>query len=133
MSEIVDERYAQSALTGQIIGCAMRVHAALGNGFPEIIYQRALAVEMESEGMSFDEEFAQPVYYRNVCIGSRRVDFLVGGEVLVELKATHELTDLHLAQTINYLKAFKLEVGLLINFGEKSLRYRRLVKSQKQK
>ena len=108
----------------------MRVHSALGSGFPEVIYQRALAVELEVSGVSFTREKEQPVYYREVRIGSRIVDFLIQDALLIELKAASELTDSNFSQIINYLTAFKLEVGLLINFGQKSLQYRRFIKTK---
>ena len=126
---MVDERYAYSALTEKIIGCAMRVHSVLGNGFPEVVYQRSLALEMSSSGLLFQRELDRNVYYRDEVVGTRRVDFLVEDVVLIELKATHELTELHHAQIINYLTAFRLTTGLLINFGEKSLRHRRFIKT----
>lgn len=126
---MVDERYAYSALTERVISCAMRVHTALGNGFPEVIYQRSLALEMTASGLIFQREMDRMVYYWNEVVGTRRIDFLVESAVLIELKATHELTELHHAQLINYLTAFRLEVGLLINFGEKSLRYKRFIKT----
>ncbi len=127
---MVDNKYRFSELTEQVIGCAMRVHTALGNGFPEVIYQRALAVELELSGIQFSREKEHPVYYREVRVGARIVDFLVQDCLLLELKATSELTDNHFSQIINYLTAFKLEVGLLLNFGQKSLQFRRLVKSK---
>ena len=102
----------------------------LGTGFQEVIYQRSLAVEMEREGLLFGREIEMPLFYKEVSVGSRRVDFLVGESVLVELKALHELTPTHYAQIINYLEAYQLEVGLLINFGERSLRFKRFIKSQ---
>ena len=126
---MVDERYVNSALTEKIIGCAMRVHTALGNGFPEVIYQRSLALEMGLSGLAFQREIERTVYYRDEAVGTRRVDFLVEDAVLIELKATHELTGLHHNQLINYLTAFRLTTGLLINFGEKSLRYKRFIKT----
>ncbi len=113
-------------LTHKIIGCAMRVHSALGNGFQEVIYQRALEIEMADSGISFSREYEMPVYYKNQQIGTRRVDFLVEGNISVELKAIINLEDVHLAQAINYLEAYDLEVGLLINFGAKSLDFKRL-------
>lgn len=113
-------------LTHRIIGCAMKVHSTLGNGFQEVIYQRALAIEMELEGLAFDREREMPIFYREQHIGTRRVDFLVEEKILVELKALIELEDVHLAQGKNYLEAFKLETGLLINFGAKSLEFKRL-------
>jgi len=114
-------------ITGAIIGCAMRVHTELGSGFPEVIYQRGLAVELREVGLSFQGEVHLPVFYKNTNIGARRADFLVEGQVLVELKAAAELTDANFAQVVNYLKAYRLEVALLINFGEPSLRHRRLL------
>lgn len=126
------EEYKYKELTGKIIGCAMRVHSFLGNGFQEVIYQRALAIELKEAGIAYERELSVPIYYREhpEPIGTRRVDFLVEGKVLVELKATTQITDVHYAQIINYLTAYKLEVGLLINFGEKSLQFKRFVKSQ---
>ena len=128
---MVDKKYLLSDVTEQVIGCAMRVHSSLGNGFPEIIYQRALALELEASGITFGRETEHPIYSRDVRIGSRIVDFLIQDNLLLELKATSELTDTHFAQIINYLTAFKLEVGLLINFGQKSLQYRRFIKTRK--
>ena len=97
-----------------------------GNGFQEVLYQRALAIEMNLAGLSFSREHEMPVYYREEQIGTRRVDFLVQGVVSVELKATTKLEDVHLAQAINYLEAYNLEIGLLINFGETSLNVKRV-------
>lgn len=118
---MIKEEYKYSALTSRIIGCAMIVHRTLGNGFQEVIYQRALALELKSEGIPFEREFVMPIFYRSQRIGTRRVDFLVDRVVSLELKATTKLDDVHLAQAINYLEACHLEIGLLINFGEKSL------------
>jgi GxxExxY protein len=124
---VVQTAYKYSDLTGKIIGCAMRVHSALGNGFKEVIYQRALQIEMADEGIAFTREQEMPIYYKNQQIGTRRVDFLVEGFVSVELKAITKLEDVHLAQAINYLEAYDLEIGLLINFGSKSLEHKRII------
>ena len=113
-------------LTGKIIGCAMKVHSTLGNGFQEVIYQRALAIEMDRAGLSYAREKEMDIFYRGVDIGTRRVDFLVENEILVELKALTSLEDVHLAQAKNYLEAFNLNIGLLINFGETSLKFKRI-------
>ncbi|WP_187264427.1 GxxExxY protein [Pontibacter beigongshangensis] len=113
-------------LTYKIIGCAMKVHATLGNGFQEVIYQRALAIEMEKAQLGFARELEMPIFYDSIEIGSRRVDFLVESRVLVELKALVKLEDVHLAQGLNYLVAYKLDKGLLLNFGAKSLEVKRL-------
>ena len=104
----------------------MTVHSELGNGFQEVIYQRALQIEMAEAGIEFSREYEMPVYYKERQIGTRRVDFLVEGTVSVELKAIIQLQDVHLAQAINYLEVYDLEVGLLINFGAKSLQFKRL-------
>ncbi len=124
---MIKEAYKYSEITGKVIGCAMKVHSALGNGFQEVIYQRALEIEMTDQGLSFSREHEMPIYYKQQQIGTRRVDFLVEGVVSVELKAIAILEDVHLAQAINYLEAYDLEVGLLINFGAKSLQHKRLV------
>ena len=116
-------------ITEKIIGAAFNVHSFLGNGFQEVIYQRALAWEMSEANLEFQREIEQDIFYKDLPkpIGTRRADFVVEGKVLVELKAIKELEDVHLAQALNYLKAYKLEVGLLINFGSKSLTFKRLV------
>jgi GxxExxY protein len=113
-------------LTYRIIGCAMKVHAVLGNGFQEVIYQRALAIEMANQGLSFQRELEMPLFYDGQSIGSRRVDFLVEQKVMVELKALIKMEDVHLAQGLNYLVAYKVDLGLLLNFGAQSLEVKRL-------
>ena len=118
-------------ITEKVIGCAMQVHKILGNGFQEAIYQRCLAIEFDNIGIEFQREVEMPIFYKDVEVGKRRVDFLVKDRVLVELKAIKELDDSHKAQIINYLEAFRLEIGLLINFGEKSLKFKRFIKSLK--
>ena len=123
---MINEQYKYSELTSKIIGCAMTVHKTLGNGFQEVIYQRALAIELELAGIRFQREFVMPVYYKENRIGTRRVDFLVEEIISVELKATTKLDDNHFAQGINYLEAYNLEIGLLINFGDSSLIFKRL-------
>ena len=123
---MINEKYKYSELTSKIIGCAMQVHKILGNGFQEVIYQRALAIELELAGISFKREFEMPIAYREKQIGTRRVDFLVEEIISVELKAITKLEPVHLAQAINYLEAYNLEIGLLINFGETSLHFKRL-------
>ena len=105
----------------------MRVHQELGSGFPEIIYQRGMAVELRQDNVVFQGEIHLPVFYKDTNIGSRRADFLVDNSVLVELKAVAELTEAHCAQVINYLKAYRLEVALLLNFGEASLKFKRFL------
>ena len=104
----------------------MRVHAALGNGFQEVIYQRALGLELQETGLAFEREFSMPIYYKGQQVGERRVDFLVEGKICVELKAIIQLEPVHLAQAKNYLEAYNLEVGLLLNFGSISLQFKRL-------
>jgi len=116
----------QDEITRKIIGCAMEVHKILGNGFQEVVYQRALSVEMTLQGIEHQREFEMPLFYKGVDVGQRRVDFLVLNEISVEIKAITDLEDLHLTQAINYLEAYNLQTGLLINFGAKSLQFKRL-------
>ncbi len=118
--------YKYSEVTKLILRAAMNVHSILGNGFQEVIYQRALEIEFRLLGINFGREVSIPVFYKNELIGERRVDFLVDGNICVELKALVKLEDVHLAQGKNYLEAFNLEVGLLINFGATSLEWKRL-------
>lgn len=120
-----------SDITEKIIGTSFEVHSFLGNGFQEVIYQRALAYELNQKNLEFEREIEQDIFYKNLPepIGTRRADFVVEGKVLVEIKAIKELEDVHLAQALNYLKAYRLEVGLLINFGSKSLTFKRLILS----
>lgn len=127
---MIKEEYKYSELTGKIIGCSMEVHRHLGNGFQEAIYQRALALEFEMQGLGFAREFEMPIHYKGSHIGTRRVDFLVEEKISVELKAVIKLEDVHLAQAINYLEAYNLEVGLLLNFGSKSLEFKRVLNSK---
>lgn len=115
-----------SEITEKIIGCAMKVHRELGMGFQEYIYQRALEIELLKAGLKFIREYEMPVYYSGEKIGIRKVDFYVEDKIMVELKAVTELEDVHLAQALNYLEASGHEIGLLINFGEKSLQFKRL-------
>ena len=115
-----------SEITGDIIGAAMEVHRILGAGFQEYIYHRALEKELTNKKLKIQSEFEMPVYYKNEQIGLRRVDFLVNDIVCVEIKAVSNLEDVHLAQALNYLEASNKEVGLLINFGSKSLQFKRL-------
>ena len=122
---MINEQYRYSELTSKIIGCAMKVHSTLGNGFQELIYQRALEIEFRKNNLTYNREFEMPIYYDGIQIGTRRVDFLVEGKISVEIKAVIELEKVHYAQAINYLEAYNLEVGLLINFGSVSLQYKR--------
>jgi len=123
----INEKYKHSELTSKIIGCAIEVHKYLGNGFQELIYQRALEIEFRLQGINAQREFVMPLYYKGEDIGSRRVDFFVEEKIMVEIKAIIQLEDVHLAQAINYLEAYNLEVGLLINFGSKSLDFKRVM------
>jgi GxxExxY protein len=118
--------YKFKEITEKIIGSSMKVHAALGNGFQEVIYQRALEIEMQEAGLQFARELSMPIYYKGKHIGERRVDFFVEEKIMVELKAIINLENVHLAQAKNYLEAYNMQVGLLINFGSISLQFKRL-------
>ena len=113
-------------LTHKIIGCAMEVHKTLGNGFQEVIYQRCLVIEMQYAGIEFEREKEMKIHYRGYEVGKRRVDFFVENIIMVEIKAVIELQDVHLAQAMNYIEAYNTEIGLLINFGAKSLQFKRV-------
>jgi GxxExxY protein len=116
----------EEQLTYKIIGCAMKVHNELGNGFQEVIYQRCLAIEFEKEGLDFSREIEQTIYYDGIIVGTRRADFIVERKILLELKALINLEDVHLAQVKNYLIAYNFQTGLLINFGSDSLQFKKI-------
>jgi GxxExxY protein len=113
-------------LTHKIIGCAMKVHGTLGSGFQEVIYQRAMSIEMAKQGLVFGREKEMTIYYDGIEIGTRRVDFFVEEKIMIELKAISALNDQHLAQAMNYLEAYHLPIGLLINFGSRSMEFKRV-------
>ena len=123
--QLINEKYKHSALTEKIINCAMQVHSALGNGFQEVIYQRSLAIEMEIQGLPFKREHEMKIFYKGQYVEPVELTF-VDNKVMVEIKALVSLEDVHLAQAINYCEAYKIEIGLLINFGAKSLEFKRV-------
>ncbi|MBS0026073.1 GxxExxY protein [Chitinophaga sp. 22321] len=123
---MINPHYKHSELTGKIIGCAMHVHRILGSGFQEVIYQRALAIEMAENGIHFEREKEISVYYKGLHVGSRRADFIVENLISVELKALTITEQVHISQAKGYLKAYNVETGLLINFGTPSLEFKRL-------
>jgi len=118
--------YKYQDLTQKIIGCAMQVHSTLGNGFQEVIYQRCLSIELAANNIEHEREKDMNIYYRDIHVGTRRADFIIEDKIILELKAVIKLEDVHLAQALNYLEAYNLEVGLLINFGSKSLEFKRV-------
>ena len=109
----------------------MEVHKHLGSGFQEVVYQRALSIELNMQGIEHIREQEMPLKYKGYDIGTRRVDFFVENKIMVEIKAVKELEDVHLAQAINYLEAYRMEIGLLINFGNTSLQFKRVMKPNK--
>ena len=123
--------YKYSEITERIIGCSLKVHTFLGNGFQEVVYQRSLEMEFIQSKLDFAREIEMEIFYRDFpqSVGTRRADFIVKEKVLVELKAVTSLNNIHMAQVLNYLKAYRLEVGLLLNFGEPSLKVKRLILS----
>lgn len=125
---MINEKYKYSELTGKIIGAAMEVHKYLGNGFQEVVYQRALSIELNMQNIAHEREKEMPLQYKGFDIGTRRVDFFIDEKIMVEIKAVKELEDVHLAQAINYLEAYNMEIGLLINFGNTSLQFKRVMK-----
>ncbi|MCB9244983.1 MAG: GxxExxY protein [Flavobacteriales bacterium] len=113
-------------LTHKIIGAAMEVHKYFGNGFQEVVYQRALAIELSMQGLAYSREHEMPLQYKGYYVGKRRVDFFVEDKIMVEIKAVIKLEDAHLAQAMNYVEAYDLDIGLLINFGARSLQFKRV-------
>jgi len=111
-------------LTYSIIGCAMKVHSGLGNGFQETIYQKCLAIELDRAGLIFEREKEHKIFYDCIEVGKRRADFIVANKIVVELKALINLEPAHLAQAKNYVVMYDFPFGLLINFGAKSLQYK---------
>ena len=124
---MIKNEYKHSEITAKIIGCAMKVHQRMRNGYQEIIYQRCLCIEFDREGIKYQQEMEMPIFYDGIHVGKRRVDFLIEEKVVLEIKAVSELTDTYLAQALNYLEALNLETGLLLNFGAKSLEIKRIV------
>ena len=127
---MIKEEYKFSEITSKVIGCAMKVHQKMRNGYQEIIYHRCLVIEFKKEGIVFQEEMELPIFYEETEVGRRRVDFLVEKKVVLEIKAVSELNDIHLAQALNYLEGLNLEIGLLLNFGSKSLEIKRLINNK---
>ena len=125
---IQDLKY--SDITEKVIGCAMKVHSAIGPGFPEKIYQRCLILELKSMGIKCESEIEKDIFYTGIKVGSRRLDLFIENKVLIELKAISEIDSGCFNQIINYLKVFQLEVGLLLNFGNPSLEFKRFVNSK---
>ena len=125
----IDNNFKYSDKTEKIIKCAYNVHNYLGNGFPEVIYQRCMEIEFDKQSLTFKREIEKPIYYCDTLVGSRRVDFIVEDVILLELKAIKELSENYYSQILNYLKAYKLEIGLLINFGEKELKIKRFIQT----
>ena len=124
----VNEKYYKSDIKARIIACAQKVHRVLGNGFQEVIYQRALEIEFQKEGLKFEREKEMDIIYEENLIGARRVDFLIDNDIMVELKALTKLEEVNVAQLINYIEAYKVKIGLLVNFGAKSLEVKRYIK-----
>lgn len=124
----MDLKYAD--ITEKIIGCAMTVHRKMKAGYSELIYSRCLAIEFDKIHVAYKKEMELPIYYDEMIVGKRRVDFLVDDKIVVELNAISELTDKELNQSLNYLENHRKEIGLLIDFGAKSLQFRRLINSK---
>ncbi len=125
---IADLKYHE--ITGQIIGCAMKIHRYFGPGFPEMIYKRTLVIELEKTHLTYSSETEREIFYEDRFIGKRRLDLLVENNILVELKAVAEINNACYAQIINYLRVFSIEVGLLLNFGSGSLQFKRFINTK---
>jgi len=130
-SKIVKNQYVASEITGDIIGAAMEVHRRLGPGFLESVYEEALAVELKINNIKFERQKELPVFYRDKVIKTFVCDFIIDKQIIVELKAIKQIGEIEKIQVISYLKASGIEIGLLINFGNVSLEYKRLINSRK--
>ena len=122
----MDSNAEINELTHKVIGCAMQVHSVMGNGFQEVIYQRALSIELNHNGIAHLREMEMDLYYRDQHIGTRRVDFFIEEKLMLEIKAKEKLENVHKAQAINYCEAYNIADGLLINFGGQSLEFKRV-------
>ncbi len=127
---MIKVEYKYSEITAKVIGCAMRVHQEMRNGYPELIYHRCLVIEFNKDKMIFQDEVELPIFYGGIEVGKRRVDFLIDNKVVLEIKAVSELNETHLAQALNYLEGLNLEIGLLINFSSKSLEIKRIINNK---
>jgi GxxExxY protein len=127
---MIKQEYLYSDITELIIGCSMKVHSTIGRGFPEYIYQRALAIELSKTDLEIKKEMEWPVYYDGQLVGKRRVDFMVNGKILIEIKAVALYEPSHLNQIINYLQAFQIPIGILINFGKEKLEFKRFTNNK---
>lgn len=127
---MVNEEYKYSDTSEKIIGCALKVHQRMRSGYPELIYHKFLIIEFKKNTLPFLSEIELPIFYDEIEVGKRRIDFLIENKVIIEIKAVSELTDAHLAQALNYLEVLNLEIGLLINFGSKSLEVKRLINNK---
>ncbi len=127
---MIKSEYKHSEITEIVIGCAMKVHNSLGKGFPEAIYQRAFLIELNKTELIIEREIEQAVYYEEQLVGKRRVDFLINKIILVETKAKSELDNSFINQILNYIEAFNLEIGLLINFGKDRLEFKRFTNNK---
>ena len=127
---MVKPEYKYSDITEIIIGCAMKVHNSLGKGFPEVIYQRAYQIELQKTILSVEREIEQSIYYEGQFVGKRRVDFLINKVILVEIKAIQDFDASAVNQILNYIEAFNLEIGLLINFGKDKLEFKRFTNNK---
>lgn len=131
MNRFINRSYKDSALTSKVINCSIEVHKHLGRGFHESLYRRALAYELKLASLEFKEEFNFNIYYKQQIIGVRRMDFLIEDRLMIEIKAVSELEDWHLAQALNYLEAYNMDLGLLINFGANTIEVKRLMRRYK--
>lgn len=115
-------------LTHKILACAMKVYNTLGNGFEDAVYQRALVIEMEFQGLSFEREKEMSIYYHDIEIGTHKVDFLIDKKLILDVKVVNELLPVHINQAVNYCEAYNIDDGLLVNFGKTSFEFKRVYK-----
>jgi GxxExxY protein len=125
--KVIDDLNTMNQLTEKIIGCGFKVSNSLGGGFLEKVYENALAHELEKSGLSVVKQQSLTVWYDGIVVGDFVVDLLVEDQILIELKSLKALNDSHVAQCINYLRATKLKICLLINFGNSKMEFKRII------
>ena len=129
LKEYNNKNFPYKKETYKIIGCAMEVHAELGDGFLESVYQEALSIVFDEKNIPYEQEKVLKIFFREKTLKKKfQADFYCYDNIIVETKATRELTNSDLSQVLNYLKATDKEIGLLINFGTKHLQYKRIIR-----
>ena len=127
------QSYLFEDLSGKIIGAAIKVHRELGSAYEEKIYQRALYLEFQKAKLSFAREKEINIKYQGVTLGKKKLDFVVDNKIIIELKKSDEINNVHIAQVVSYLKTLGLQLGLILNFGLSKLQIKRVITKSTEK